>query len=394
MSRRPINRSPDLKRLRDEGYDIEVRAGFLVMHGVPYLAAPGRVERATIFTPLTLNDDVAQKPGDHQMFFVGETPQYAVGGQMTKLGLNGVGHQPLPGFIASHHFSNKPRPTGTYTDYHHKMSHYAIMLEGEAQVAQPGVTAKEFKPHRPDEADSVFLFEDTASSRADIVAVTEKLKLKRVDIIGAGGTGSYILDLVAKTPVEEIHIWDADLFLQHNAFRTPGAASSEELAENALKVQRLAEIYGKMRRGIIAHPVNMSPAHLDELEGTDFVFLSMEGAGKRPIIEKLETLDVAFIDVGLGVYVKDGRLGGLVRTTTSTAKLRSHVRDKKRISFVTADQVNEYDTNIQIAELNALNAAIAVIRWKKLMGFYADQEGEHNSLYAIGGNEITNEDQE
>lgn len=394
MSRLPINRSPDLKRLRDDGYDIEVRAGFLVMHGVPYLAAPGRVERATIFTPLTLNDDVAQKPGDHQVFFVGETPQYAVGGQMTKLGLNGVGHQPLPGFIASHHFSNKPRPTGTYTDYHHKMSHYAIMLEGEAQVAQPGVTAKEFKPHRPDEADSVFLFEDTASSRADIVAVTEKLKLKRVDIIGAGGTGSYILDLVAKTPVEQIHIWDADLFLQHNAFRTPGAASSEELAANALKVQRLAEIYGKMRRGIFAHPVNMTPAHLHELEGTDFVFLSMEGAGKRPIVEKLEALDVAFIDVGLGVYVKDGRLGGLVRTTTSTAKMRAHVRDKKRISFITADQVNEYDTNIQIAELNALNAAIAVIRWKKLLGFYADQEGEHNSLYAIGGNEITNEDQE
>jgi hypothetical protein len=37
---------------------------------------------------------------------------------------------------------------------------------------------------------------------------------------------------------------------------------------------------------------------------------------------------------------------------------------------------------------------LAVIRWKKLWGFYADQEGEHNSLYAIGGNEIINEDQQ
>lgn len=50
---------------------------------------------------------------------------------------------------------------------------------------------------------------------------------------------------------------------------------------------------------------------------------------------------------------------------------------QKRISFVTTDQVNEYDTNIQIAELNALNAALAAIRWKKLWDFYADQEGEH-----------------
>ena len=72
--------------------------------------------------------------------------------------------------------------------------------------------------------------------------------------------------------------------------------------------------------------------------------------------------------------------------------MRTHVRDKKRISFVTADEVNEYDTNIQIAELNALNAALAVIRWKKFWDFYADQEGEHNSLYTIAGNELTNED--
>lgn len=393
MSRRPINRSPDLKRLRDEGYDIEVRSGFLVMHGVPYLAHPGRVERATIFAPLTLNDEVAQIPGDHQVFFAGQTPQHAIGGPMEKLGLNGVGHQPLPGFVASYHFSNKPRPSGVYTNYHHKMSHYANMLEGEAQVVEPGVTAREFKPHRPDEADSVFLYEDTASSRADIVVVTEKLKRKRIDIIGAGGTGSYVLDLVAKTPVEEIHIWDADLFLQHNAFRAPGAASSDELAAKVSKVQRLAEIYGRMRRGIVPHCTNMTPAHLQDLNGTDFVFLCMEGAGKQPIVEQLEDLSVAFVDVGLGVYVKDGYLGGIVRTTTSTPSMRAHVRDKKRISFVTADQVNEYDTNIQIAELNALNAALAVIRWKKLWGFYADQESEHNSLYAIGGNEIMNEDQ-
>jgi hypothetical protein len=393
MSRRPINRSPDLKRLRDEGYDIEVRSGFLIMYGVPYVAAPTRVERATIFTPLTLNDDVAQKPGDHQVFFVGETPQYAAGGPMVKLGLNGVGHQPLPGLTATYHFSNKPRPSGKYTDYHHKMSHYATMLEGEAQAVQPGVTAKEFRPHRPDEDESVFLYEDTASSRADIVAVTEKLRRNRVDIVGGGGTGSYILDFIAKTPVKEIHVWDGDAFLQHNAFRAPGAASSEELAEKSLKVQRLANTYGKMRRGVIPHPVNMTPDHLHELEETDFVFLCMEGAGKQPIVEKLEALNVSFIDVGLGVYVKENRLGGIVRTTTSAPAMRSHVREKKRISFATAEEVNEYDTNIQIAELNALNAALAVIRWKKLWGFYADQEGEHNSLYMIGGNDLTNEDQ-
>ena len=53
---------------------------------------------------------------------------------------------------------------------------------------------------------------------------------------------------------------------------------------------------------------------------------------------------------------------------------------------------NDYAHNIQIADLNALNAALAVIRWKKLCGFYTDQEHEHSSTYMVGGNHIVNDD--
>ena len=71
----------------------------------------------------------------------------------------------------------------------------------------------------------MFLYEDTASSRADIVTINSKLKSLRIGIVGLGGTGSYVLDFVAKTPVKEIHLFDGDTFDQHNAFRAPGAAS-------------------------------------------------------------------------------------------------------------------------------------------------------------------------
>lgn len=42
-----------------------------------------------------------------------------------------------------------------------------------------------------------------------------------------------------------------------------------------------------------------------------------------------------------------------------------------------------YRTNIQIAELNALNAAIAVIRFKQLRGFYVDDVQGNNFLFDI-----------
>lgn len=57
------------------------------------------------------------------------------------------------------------------------------------------------------------------------------------------------------------------------------------------------------------------------------------------------------------------------------------------------DGVDPYATNIQVVELNALNAALAIIRWKRLSGFYVDTEAEHFSTYAIDGNHITNGDQ-
>jgi hypothetical protein len=41
--------------------------------------------------------------------------------------------------------------------------------------------------------------------------------------------------------------------------------------------------------------------------------------------------------------------------------------------------------------LNALNAALAVIKWKKLMGFYQDLDFEHHCTYTIGGNMLRNE---
>jgi len=149
-----------------------------------------------------------------------------------------------------------------------------------------------------------------------------------------------------------------------------------------------------MRHGIVPHPTPMGPETLHELEGLDFVFLCMEGKGKEPIVEKLEAHGIAFIDVGMGVTVSGTSLRGQIRTTTSTQSMRAHVRDKKRIPFATVDEVNEYDKNIQVVELNALNAALAVIKWKKLLGFYADDGNEHFSVFVISGSETINEDTE
>ena len=77
--------------------------------------------------------------------------------------------------------------------------------------------------------------------------------------------------------------------------------------------------------------------------------------------------------------------------TTSTPAQRDHVR--KRVSFGGDDRDDVYDKNIQIADLNALNAALAVMKWKKLYGFYQDRDHEHHTTYTIDCNMLLGEDQ-
>jgi len=91
----------------------------------------------------------------------------------------------------------------------------------------------------------------------------------------------------------------------------------------------------------------------------------------------------------MGIYEGEYGLAGLVRTTTSTQECRAA---QVRMLFKTAAP-DDYERNIQVADLNALNATLAVIRWKKLAAFYADLGHEHQALYAICDNELTNEEQ-
>jgi len=110
------------------------------------------------------------------------------------------------------------------------------------------------------------------------------------------------------------------------------------------------------------------------------------------IPERLEERGISFIDVGMGIELIDGQLQGIVRTTASTPEQRNHVHEKKRIGLTGGDADGIYSKNIQISELNGLNAMFAVVRWKKLLGFYRDLEKEHFSAYTIDGNHLLNED--
>jgi hypothetical protein len=177
----------------------------------------------------------------------------------------------------------------------------------------------------------------------------------------------------------------------HNAFRSPGAASGEDLRARLHKVTYFQRVFDKMHKGIVGHPFYVDAENAAKLQEMDFVFVCVDnGNAKKPIIEKLEEFRLPFVDVGVGVQLNDGALGGILRVTTSTERKRDHFRN--RVSLEDVAGANEYGHNIQVADLNALNAALAVIKWKKLFGFYRDLKSEHHSQYSIDTNLLLNEE--
>lgn len=392
MSHRLINHSADLKRLRDEGYDVEVRLNLLLIKNVPYVNSSREIKLGTIVdSELSLAGDVTTTPSTHVVHFAGDHPCNRDGSEIVQIKHQSSQKLLDRDLVVHHSFSNKP--PGGYRDYYEKMTTYALIISGPAEAIDSKVTARTFSVIESEEGESVFNYIDTASSRAGIGLVTSKLNIGKVGIVGLGGTGSYVLDLVAKTPVKEIHLFDGDKFIQHNAFRSPGAPSIEELKEQLTKVAYFKDRYSRMRRNIIANDFYIDVSNVDQLRDMDFVFLCLDkGSVKKLIVETLEKGGIPFIDVGMGVFHVDGALQGVLRITTSTASKREHVRDKNRIPFSDGDDDNDYARNIQIADLNALNAALAVVKWKKLFGFYQDLEKEHFSAYTIDGNSLINED--
>lgn len=390
MSHLLINRSSDLKQLRDEGYEVEVRAGHLLVHSVPYVNSRGETALGTLVSDLTLAGDVTARPGSHIAHFVGEHPCDLGGAEIIQI-KHQTGPIQLAGDIVTNHsFSNKP--ADGYRDYHHKMSRYVEIISAPARSRDPAMKAQTFRRIDVDPENSVFMYIDTASSRAGIQAISMRLA-RRIAIVGLGGTGSYVLDLLAKTPATEIHLFDGDVFMQHNAFRAPGAPSLSELKAQISKVERFKAIYSNMHAHIVSHDAYLTASNIDQIQGFDVVFLCVDkGSVRKLIIDALLSNQMPFIDVGMGVVIapETRELLAVCRVTSVTASKRDHIAS--RISMADREEDDAYEQNVQIADLNALNAVMAVIKWKKMCGFYADEDGEHHSTYSTSMNLLTSDE--
>ena len=385
MSQELINHSDDLKKLQNEGYEIDVNNGYGIVSHIPYLKANGEIDYGILVSKIALVGDKANYDGDHVIYFSGEQPCNIDGTEITPIKhceTNSV----FAGINVKRSFSNKP--DGNYKDYYEKFVNYANIISFPAIAKDSSVTAKTFKKVVTEE-NSVFQYVDTNSSRAGIDNCNRKMLNKKIAIIGLGGTGAYILDLVSKTNVNEIHLIDGDTFCQHNAFRSPGAASKEIFPKSMSKVSYFKGKYQNMHKNLIEYDMFIKEENVSTLKDMDFVFICIDsGIARKIITDYLVSEEIPFIDAGMGLQNINDTINGQIRITVFNKT--NYDRIPVYLDF-DEDGDDVYNTNIQLAEGNALNAAIAVMEWKKYFRIYENVNSKCQNVYSIEMGEMVRE---
>lgn len=378
MSAKPAVLDQALDAFVRAGMRVDVTGSYLQVHDVPYVTEQRKVAFGTLICAFIYNETEVTSPGtDHQIWFDGSYPHLANGKSMELwLARSEMppGYQVCEGVPARFQFSNKPDGFTSYAAHFTKMRHYWNLLVAEALAVDPFLHARiqqRIGEARVTVQDSPFVYADTCSVRGKFMRASQRLGLENVAIIGVGGTGSFVLDQVAKTPVREIHIFDGKPFAQHNAFRAPGAASTADFGQP--KVDYYTRMYSAMHRGIRPHPVTIDASNVEQLRGFRFVFVCVDhGPSRRVICDFLIANRIPFIDVGMDLSMTPGQeIWGTVRTTVCLPHSSDHFWTRAPDMEHAGDGL--YEENIQVAELNSINAQLAVFKWKQLFGFYAMQ---------------------
>ncbi|MCF1479717.1 ThiF family adenylyltransferase [Agrobacterium vitis] len=387
MYQKLASHNDDIRRLVEKGYAVGFDSNYLIIRDIPYVDSQRGLQTGAFVAKLVFTDQVHVKQDDHQVFFAGSAPHNVDGSPITNMNDRATGLALGPGasdIVVQRQLSNKPNTNGVLTgfaNFFDKIDSYAGIISGPATELH-GATPYTFRVVSDEGEGSVFKFNDTLTSRAEITELSSKFSDEVVAIIGLGGTGAYVLDFLVKTPVREILGFDVDAYHVHNAYRSPGKLDEHDFQRSKAEVYQ--ERYENFRHGLKLQAKFVDVESRDDLRGVTFAFVCVDkGSSRSGIFSVLMSLGIPFIDVGMGLNRKTGLLNGMLRATLYDAEHASEVL-KLGLSELSDPPENLYRTNVQIGELNALNAALAVIKYKQLKGFYHEEAPTFHTLFEIG----------
>ena len=268
----------------------------------------------------------------------------------------------------------RPEPDETAHYLLHRYAKHIVGAVSAAGYSEPGALSVPDPFHIP----------NTFEARAAIAPVQDRIRGQRIVIIGLGGTGAYLLDLIAKTPVSDIYLLDSDCVDWHTLMRAPGAPTAEEIelvrAGSLLKVDYYNSKYAALRDGIHPHPVRVESssmfAEFVSAHPVDYAFVCIDqltdgdSARQDVVYSALTEAGVPFIDSGVSITLEDCAVRGAV--TASSYEAGSDLW-KNAIPNARLNGGAPGYRNVQLPEVNAAAAMFAVMEWRRRTAQYVSE---------------------
>lgn len=362
------------------GFSVTIDSNIVRATGVPCLLADGVVGTCTVETSF---DPVSRKPTEQTggaVHAVKITVSEECDGLVYHADGNSIGNH-LGGdgktwstISIRRGSQHSPEEDVSASDLIHR---YAKQIVGAVSAAGNSEATSFTTPE-------AFKIPNTFETRAAIGSVQDRIRDQRVAIIGLGGTGAYVLDLMAKTPVAEIHLLDSDEMNWHNFMRAPGAPTAEEiesLHKGCLrKVDYYHAKYDSLREGIHPHPVRVDNssvfAEFLSEHPIDYAFVCIDqrtdsdSPRQDVVYSALSAAKIPFIDSGISITLADNTVTGAVTTSAYAAGCLTW---KDAIPNARSTGILPGYRNVQLPEVNALAAALAVMEWRRCTGQYVSR---------------------
>ena len=187
---------------------------------------------------------------------------------------------------------------------------------------------------------------------------------RRVDVIGAGATGSKIVLDLAKLGVENIHIWDFDRVEEHNVANQ--AFGLDDIG--ALKVEALAKLV-KATTGTIIH------THAERVDGSqdlgEIVFLLTDTMSSR---KEIWDKSLKFkLKTNLLIETRMGADNGRIYCVNPNKP--GHIKEWEATLYSDDDaEVSACGASVSVGPTAEIIAGLAV--WQMIRWFSIEQEKE------------------
>ena len=271
-------------------------------------------------------------------------------------------------------WQGSPEEDATASDLIHRYAKHIIGAVSAAGYSKPAALTMPDPFHIP----------NTFEARAAIAPVQDRIRGQSIAIIGLGGTGAYLLDLIAKTPVSEIHLLDSDCVDWHTFKRAPGAPTAKEIelvrAGLMLKVDYYHSKYAAFRDGIHPHPVQVDSSSMfaefvcEHPVNYAFVCIDQltdgDSARQDVVYRAVTEAGIPFIDSGVSITLEDCAVRGAV--TTSSYDAGSDAWEDAIPNARLKGGAPGY-RNVQLPEVNAAAATFAVMEWRRRTGQYVSE---------------------